>query len=217
MKSDQSRLFRMVITGDLVGSSTLEDRLHESRRIARAVRQVSKDYADALVGPLSLRGIDEISGVFSTPHAAYSLCLLLNEIVHPIYFRYALVYDELDIGVETRDASRMDGPAFHRASDLMAWLKRKDMLFGIKLCHLREEENQLLSQLANLAGILSIGRSNQQNEIVRLYRRYTIQRDVAKHLRISQQAVSQSLRASHWKHVASTESLIQEYLRKVIS
>jgi len=43
--------------------------------------------------------------------------------------RFVLVLDHIDIGAESREVSIMDGPAFHRASDLIKDLKGSRLIF----------------------------------------------------------------------------------------
>jgi len=202
-----------VIVGDLVSSRRIENRQLASRTIRAAMARVNRRYAEELYAPLTLtRGIDELSGVLRRSDAAYRICRDLNEAVVPLAFRFAIVRSDLDVAVKSRDASKMDGRAFHRAADMIAQARRMGQHFRFDLDLRYSELNLWITELANLAHVLRSTWTDHQRRLVELYTKMGNQEAVAKRLGITQQAVSGGLRQAHWRDVERAERLVDRAL-----
>lgn len=209
---EQERIYTVVV-GDLVGSSKASARQEKALKIESTLHYLSTMFPDDFLAPLTLvRGMDELSGVLVRPDQSYHICTLLNEAIFPLRFRFAIVQDNLDVGTKSKEAGKMDGPAFHRASRLIPMLKLDGALYGFRLAPPMHEFNELLSQLASLAGIIQARRTERQNDIFRKYRQLQNQKSVAAELGIKQQAVSDAMIATSWKQVEVTERLITRVL-----
>lgn len=205
-----------VIVGDLIGSSKLSNRPQSSDIINSALLEVSREYSEEFHGPLVLtKGIDELSAVLHRPKAVYDICTALNEVIFPLRFRFAVVQNTLDIGIESRNAQKMDGRAFHIAADILAELKASGTYFGFQLLPPNDKFNLFLSQLANLASIIMCSRTEHQNQVLILYRTLNRQRDVGRQLGKTQQAVSDALNSAHWKALKRTEDVINGFLENM--
>ena len=201
-----------VILGDLIGSSYLQDRQELAGRIEEcltSLNRISKDFH----APLTLsKGMDELTGVLVRPGETFRICMLLNEEVYPLNFRFAVAEGSIDVGLKSGDARKMDGQAFHKAARIMRSLKSTDYYFGFDLAAPLDGVNSMISQLANLAAVIAAERTPRQNEIFRLYRMMGSQVKVADKLGISQQAVSDALRSARWNDLLRTEQIITEVL-----
>ncbi len=199
-----------VVVGDLVRSRDIKDRSGFSRRIRSSLGSVSKRFKRELYAPLVLtRGIDELSGVLGHPAVAYRICKTLNEEMHPQLIRFAVVRGHLDVGVRTRDARKMDGPAFHQAAELVLAGKRYGRLYSFRIGGPCPNDDACLTELANLIHLMQDGWSDHQREVVRLYERLGRQEAVADRLKISQQAVSDALRLARWKELTRAEKSVE--------
>lgn len=203
-----------VLVGDLVRSRHIVNRREVARLIHDSLKKINKDFDRDFFAPLTLtRGIDELSGVLKSSHVSYQVCRQLNDRVAPSAFRFAIVTGPLDIALASRDAGKMDGPAFHQASDLIQKAKRADRPYSFRVGFSSAEIDPPLNEMTNLIYILCRGWSDHQRAVVRLYDRWMRQEVVADKLGITQQAVSEALRKAHYKEIKNAENLIDQMLR----
>ncbi len=204
-----------IIVGDLVRSRDSFERQKLSHKIRLAINSLLKEFRDELYAPLVLtRGIDELAGVLKQPDLSYLICRLLNVKVSPHLFRFAIARGNLDIAVNSRDARKMDGQAFHMAADMIQQAKKENLYYCFNLGPQFAEFNPCLTAFANTLHILRSGRSNHQHLVVQLYEKFGNQKAVAERLGITQQAVSDALRQAHWKEIKRGEDLIGEVLKR---
>jgi hypothetical protein len=202
-----------VIVGDLVSSRKIEDRRRASKTIRSAMARLNKKHAAEIYAPLTLtRGIDELSGVLRRTDATYRICRELNEAVAPQSFRFAIVRNDLDVAVNSKDAAQMDGRAFHKAADMIQLAKRQGQHFRFDLGLKHQDLNLWINELANLAHILRSSWTGHQRKLVELYAKLGNQEAVAKRLGITQQAVSVAMRQAHWREVERAERLVDQAL-----
>jgi len=210
----ESKVFT-VIVGDLLHSRESSGRRQLSHKIRLAIDYLSREFREEFSAPLILtRGIDELSGVLKRANMSYRICTFLNEQVYPHLFRFAVVRGRLDIAINSKDASRIDGPAFHTAADMIQRAKKKNLYYCFNLGFRFAEFDPWLNELANLLHILRSGWSGHQRRVVQLYKKFGSQKSVAKELGITQQAVSDALRQAHWKEVKRAENMIDEAFEK---
>ena len=206
-----------IIAGDLVGSRDISDRDRQrlSDEIPLVLDYLSGEYHQEIYASLILTGgIDELSGVLKRPNMSYRICRLLNEQVHPHQFRFAIVKGILDIAIDSRDPRRMDGPAFHTASDMIQRAKKENLYYCFDMGFQPAEFDMLLNELTNLLHILRGSWSNHQRRVVQFYEKFGNQRAVAKELGITQQAISDALRQAHWKELKRAENMIDKVLEE---
>jgi len=207
-----------VIVSDLVHSRDIPGRQQLSRKIPLLIESVSKKYRKEFHAPLiQVRGIDELSGVLKQSNMSYRICRLLNEAVYPNLFRFAVVRGILDIAIDSRDVTKMDGPAFHRAADMIKQAKKKNLYYYFDLGQEFTQLNLLLNELPNLVHILRSSWSKHQKRVVQFYEKFGTQKAVAKQLGITQQAVSDALRQAHWKELKQSEDIIDQVLEESCS
>lgn len=207
-----------VIVGDLVRSRDSSGRQQLSRKIRSVIARLSREFRKEFSAPLVLtRGIDELSGVLKRSNMSYRICRLLNEEVYPHLFRFAIVRGALDVDISSKNASRMDGPAFHTAADIIQRAKKENFYYYFNLGFQFVEFDSWLNELSNLLHILRSGWSDHQLRVVQFYEKFGSQKSVAKELGITQQAVSSALRQACWKEVKRVENMIDEAMGKYSS
>jgi hypothetical protein len=210
----ESKIFT-VIVGDLVRSRDSSDRRQLSHKVRLGIDYLSREFREEFSAPLILtRGIDELSGVLKRSNMSYRICTFLNEEVYPHLFRFAVVRGTLDIAINSKDASRMDGPAFHTAVDMIQRAKKENLYYCFNLGFRFAEFDPWLNELANLLHILRSSWSNHQHRVVQLYKKCGSQKAAAKELGITQQAISDALRQAHWKELKRAEDMINESIEK---
>ena len=204
-----------VIVGDLIESRTKASRKELSRQLPLHIADVHRDYREEFVAPLVLtRGIDELSGVLKRPFMSYTICELLNERLYPSAFRFAVVTGILDVGVGSKDARKMDGPAFHKAADLMEQAKRDRLRYVFSVSGKKvASADPVLTELANLIQTIRERQSDRQRYLIKLYEELNNQSDVAKELGVTQQTVSDALRAAQWRELRRSKDAIVAFLK----
>jgi DNA-binding transcriptional LysR family regulator len=105
----------------------------------------------------------------------------------------------------------MDGPAFHRASDIIKDLK------GLRLMCRFSTGDEIVDKVVageiNLIFIIKRRWSSRQRRILREYSNTGTQDMVAKTLDITQQAVSKAIKRSMWKEISGIEDDLNHVLQ----
>lgn len=184
----------------VMGFEAIHDRLLET------LAALNQEHAESLVAPLAVPGeMPEFLAVLTDFRSVYPLSRTIGEALHPLAVRVAACLGEINLP-PVPDPEQMDGPAFDGAADLLYRARKDDRLVMI------QGENEMLDSLAN-ALFLVLYRDLQnwterQCKVVRLYRHFRRQQDVAEELGVSQQSVSSSLAASGWKSLAEAEATL---------
>jgi hypothetical protein len=198
-----------VIVGDLVRSRRDSDRKRLARVIPLALSHANRVFSGEFHAPLvQTQGIDAVSGVLKRPSMSYKICRGVNERILPNAFRFAVACGRLDVGLGSRDAAKIDGPAFHVAADLVERAKQQNLYYAFAL---GDESGELETLLTVLASVIHIARgtwTTRQRRVVKLYEELGTQKAVARKLGITQQAVSDALVKSSHKELVRAEEVV---------
>ncbi len=201
-----------VVLGDVVSSRRLVDRREFQNKLEKTCEEINKVYAEDIYADFKiLKGTDEIAGVLSDLSNIYKIVSTIQEQLYPNYMRFAVVLDHIDTALESRDAALMDGPAFHKASDIMNKLKKSKLMFDMSVSD--KIIDTAISGQINLILLLKKNWSPKQRLIVGEYEKTKNQSKIAKKLGITQQAVSKILGRSMWKEIKMIESKLNQILR----
>ncbi len=201
-----------VILGDVIASRRIDDREAFQRTLEEVCLKVNRNFGEDIYADFKiLKGIDEIEGVILNITNFYKILNTMLEHFCPHSMRFVLVLGYIDTAVESHDVSRMDGPAFHRASDLMKDLKGSRLMFRMSIGD--EMIDKIVAGEINLIFFLKRGWSHRQCSILWEYRKTGTQKMVAKALGITQQAVSKALNRSMWKEISSIEDDLNYVLK----
>ncbi len=160
-----------IIVGDLVRSRTTSGRQQLSYKIRSEIDCLCKKFRREFYAPLILtRGVDELSGVFKQTDMSYRICRFLNERIYPRSFRFAVARGTLDIAISSKDARRMDGPAFHTAADMIQRAKKGNFYYCFNLGFQFAELDLWLTESANLLHIIRSGWSDHQRRVAQFFR-----------------------------------------------
>jgi SatD family (SatD) len=193
-----------VMLGDVIASSRITDREIFQRKLEEACSNVDLNFFEDIYADFNiLKGIDEIGGVLLNITSVYKIINTLQEQFYPHSMRFALVFDYIDTAIESQEVSKMDGPAFHRASDILKDLKGSRLMFKMSIGD--ELMEKMVTGEINLIFLLKKNWSLRQRRILYEYRKIGNQNMVAKTLGISQQAVSKALNRSMWKEISGIE------------
>jgi hypothetical protein len=201
---------RCVVVGDVVASRDREERESLREALANGLERANDRVDDALVAPFRvLKGVDEVGGVLADPSEAYAPLCAIAEAIHPVGIRFAVVYDTVDVAADGDDVAAMDGPAFHRADELLESVDARDRAVGLDL----GADDVLEPLLADHLDLLALWKGDwtaRQGEVVRTYRREETMAAAADALDVSVQAVSQTLAAARASTVFEMEARLEE-------
>lgn len=205
---------RHVLLGDVVDSRRIDDRNAFGRDLADACTAITDEYADAFDAPLEpLKGIDEVGGVLLDPTPLYDVLDALRERLHPQELRVAVAAGRVDVGTDTGDVSRMDGPAFHRADELVTGLAGSPLRVAFDFD--QAPLDATLADEVNLLFLLKTRWTDRQRRTVEAYRAADSQAAAADALGVSQAAVSQALSRASWPAIREIETRLRRTFRAV--
>lgn len=201
-----------VLLGDVVQSRRISDRENFQDRVEETCKKINAMYVKDLYADFKiLKGIDEIGGVLSDMSSAYGIIATISEELHPNSMRFALVFDYIDTALKTRNVTKMDGSAFHKASDMLHRLKSSKLIFDMSVGDTAIDT--AIAGQVNLILLLKRNWSARQHQVVREYELTKNQSVVAENLGITQQAVSKILNRSMWKEIKTIEENLSLVLR----
>lgn len=205
---------RYVLLGDVVDSRRIDDRAAFGERLADGCAAVTDQHADAFDAPLEpLKGIDEVGGVLVDPAPLYDVLDGLRERLHPQELRVAVAAGRVDVGRDTGDVSRMDGPAFHRADGLVTELAGSPLRVAFDLDAAPLDD--ALADEVNLLFLLKSRWTDRQRRVVDAYRDADSQTAAADDLGVSQAAVSQALSRASWPAIREIETRLRRTFQAV--
>ncbi len=217
--SDTSR--RIVVLGDMVRSRDRVERGRLADRLTDTLDRLNGQFADQVQAPLTMaRGIDEISGVFRRPEAVFDMLVRLNLYVWPAFFRFSVVRGEVDVHRDSRDASKMDGPAFHKSAAAIESLKASGLLLHLDtgLCDPASEKLYSLLGTAHLKLLAQLKQGS-----IRVLKAYyqalpgqdtPTQDEVAARIGFkSRQAVSDALQRADYDFLVKIEDAMRDWAR----
>ncbi len=201
-----------ILLGDVVSSRQIADRDLFQDRLNEMCRSINERYDNNIYAPFkTLKGLDEMGGVLKSISNFYNIISTVAESLYPQVMRCALVFDFVDTALDSRDVSRMDGPAFHRSSQSILELKKTERRISISV------QDEILDRtLAGEINLLLLFRhdiSPKQRKIIKEYELVKNQMKVAESFGISQQSVSLALRRSRWKMINELEDELNQSLQ----
>ena len=200
----------IVMIGDLVGSSKVDQRRILQRRLVKAYKDANLSFKRDLHAPIKITHGDEIAGVVKSPINLYNIATQLLEGIYPHRMRFAFVRGKLTAGLETKDAAIIDGPAFKKAGENISLAKsaKNDFIFDFG----NSTNDEILNSLANLIAEVKCGWTERQREIVKLYAELKNLKQVAGRMKVTQQSATEILGRTPWKKVCRAEETINYIL-----
>ncbi|MDL1969985.1 MAG: SatD family protein [Candidatus Desulfofervidaceae bacterium] len=200
-----------VLLGDVVHSRYITDREKFQEKLIMACKRVNATYSSDIYADFKiLKGIDEVGGILSVISNSYRIIRTISEEIHPNLIRFVLVWDYVDLISDTTDISKMDGIAFHKASEMLNKLKETKFLFD--MCVTDEIIDMAITGQVNLISFIKRNWSPRQYQVIKAYEKIKNQQKVAERLGITQQAVSKILGYSGWKEISTVEESLNYIL-----
>ena len=200
----------MLLLTDVVGSRSIVNRKKFERSLATALAGAEKAYPQVLDKGIKVwKGLDEAVAVVRQPERLYELMEMLNGAIAPQKMRFVVVKGEMEKPDKEGDLSTADGPVFPKAVTQMTALKKSGLLFDCNTGN--EARDNLWRTQVNLLLLLQADWTEQQHRIYREYVQQGSQDGVAKVLKISQQAVSKTLKSIRAQQVRILQKNVQTW------
>lgn len=198
-----------VLLGDVVMSRTIARREEFQLRLQHACSKATTQFPSTVhAGIKLLKGTDEFGAVLNSWQDVFDMVNVILDEIHPYQVRFSLVRDIIDVGENSDDVAKMDGPAFHRAAFMIDELKRTGLLFQMATGDLQTDIS--ISNQVSMLLLLRQRWAAKHHQIVTEYRKNETQQMIASKMQITQQEVSRLLRQIHWKQYRVMESLIRQ-------
>lgn len=200
-----------VLLGDVVASRKIESRPEFQKKIEEVCYEINNQYHNSLYANFKIiKGLDEIGGVLTDISDIFRIITLVFDSIYPNLIRFALVYGHIDTGLETKDITKMDGPAFHKAASSITDLKESGLLFKFSVddiitdCAIEGEINLIL--------MIKNRWTHKQYKIIREYKKSGNQSDVARAFQVKQSLIWRTLKHLNWKELNHIEKNLNHTL-----
>lgn len=202
---------RIVVLGDVVDSRRIDDRGSVRDALATTLEDINERFDGAVDTPLAgIKGVDESGGVLPDPVPLYDVVDHVRRGLHPKEARVVAAAGEIDVVPRSSDVSRMDGPAFHAADDLLTDIDGTRYRFAMDVGD--DELDVVIADEVNLLLFRKREWTARQREVVNANRELGTQRAVAEELDVSQQAVSNVLARAGWRELSEMEDRLRAVL-----
>ena len=138
-----------VIIGDVCGSRKMaQDARYEGQLYLKsAIIQINEKKAGVIEAPFMLTRGDEFQGVLPDLKNAFEVMLEFERLLFPLQIRYGIGLGTIQ-KMGSKIPVEMDGPAFHRASEALSFLKKKKQITCCKTDN--ETSDLLINTILNL-------------------------------------------------------------------
>ena len=203
-----------VLLGDVKSSREIKNRKLFQEKLIKVCNELNQEYQQNLYADFKiLKGLDEIGGVLTETSSIYKIISKITNQIYPNTIRFILVRDYIDTALNSKDVTRMDGPAFHKASERMKLLKKSKTFFDMVTYN--ETIDSSLIIMINLMLLYKERWTKKQRQIIEEYEKTLNQKKVALKYNITQQAVSKVINNTKWKNIKDLENQLNQIIGKL--
>ena len=200
-----------VLLGDVKSSREINNRELFQEKLIKVCNELNQKYQQDLYADFKiLKGLDEIGGVLTEISNIYKIISKITIQIYPNTMRFILVRDYIDTALNSKDVTKMDGPAFHKASERMKLLKKSKTFFDMETYN--ETIDSSLIIMINLMLLYKEKWTKKQHQIIEEYEKTLNQKKVALKYNITQQAVSKVINNTKWKNIKNLENQLNQII-----
>lgn len=202
-----------VVLADVVESRDVSDRDSLRSTLSETLAYVNETHRASIDTAFErIKGIDEFGGVLAELTPVYDVIADVLNGIHPVRARFAVAGGRVDVSEATDSISEMDGPAFHRADQLLSEVESADLYAAVDA---GRAIDPLVSNNVNLLLMYRERLTDRQIEIVRAYERHGTQSAAAEDLGVRQQTVSKTLDRAGYGRTKRIRTHLRETLEAV--
>lgn len=162
----------VAIIGDIISSKKIERRNEVQTKLNHILKEVNLLYKDDIQASFLITLGDEFQGLLKQPHNVLKIIEFIQFNMHPVKLRFGIGIGDIDTDFTRNDALGADGPAYHKARQMVEELKslektNKSQCTSIKLSLDKDKDMEVLINSC-LNGISYISRSwtDKQKEVI---------------------------------------------------
>jgi len=121
---------RLVMIADIIDSRNLIHRQQVQTELEAVLGELNHERRQ-LLSPYTITLGDEFQAIYGVADSVFPDILAIMHQLHPVELRFALGVGPLSTAINPERAIGMDGPAFHRARDLLAGMKHDSRTLAI--------------------------------------------------------------------------------------
>ena len=203
-----------VLLGDVKSSREIKNRKLFQEKLIKVCNELDQEYQNDLYADFKiLKGLDEIGGVLTEISNIYKIISKITNQIYPNTMRFVLVQNYIDTALNSKDVTKMDGPAFHKASERMKLLKKSKTFFDMETYN--ETIDSSLIIMINLMLLYKERWTKKQHQIIEEYEKTLNQKKVAFKYNITQQAVSKVINNTKWNNIKNLENQLNQIISKL--
>ena len=203
-----------VLLGDVKSSREIKNRKLFQEKLIKVCNELNQEYQQNLYADFKiLKGLDEIGGVLTEISNIYKIISKITNQIYPNTMRFVLVQNYIDTALNSKDVTKMDGPAFHKASERMKLLKKSKTFFDMETYN--ETIDSSLIIMINLMLLYKERWTKKQHQIIEEYEKTLNQKKVALKYNITQQAVSKVINNTKWNNIKNLENQLNQIISKL--
>ncbi|OGU26358.1 MAG: hypothetical protein A2X66_05370 [Ignavibacteria bacterium GWA2_54_16] len=189
----------------------MPQRARVQKQFQRAIDAVNKEYKGSISSKFVLTLGDEFQGLLSSPSESFRLVRHFQDLMEDVPFAFGIGVGPLATLLNPREALGMDGECFHRARAALLIAKRqhREIVYDF--------DSPALSLINAFVGLMDAlwGKLTPRQQRIAQLSKISTQEDVAKKLKITQQAVSKVHSSTGIKRLQEAESTLRKYLESI--
>lgn len=201
---------RYVVLADIIESRHIDDRETFETKLQNAFEYVNSSEQELVSTPFTqMKGVDEFGCVLTQLSPVPDMISGLLDRIHPTYARFGIASGKIDIGKNGQTVAKMDGPAFHRASELLTQAEESGLFVDVDT---NRKTDGLATSALNLLLLEREHLTERQIEVILAYEACGTQSKAGETLGLQQQAVSNLLRRANYMRRKQIRQTLRETL-----
>ncbi|EGO64970.1 SatD family protein [Acetonema longum] len=201
------------IIGDIVGSRKLADRSEVQKKFQAVAERACRQYQADIASPFTVTIGDEFQVLLKRVQTAPEVIKTVIREMAPIDLVFGVGIGDISTDINREMAIGMDGPAFHAARKAVEQAKRKKpgVIYRTALPEVGAGTD-MINSLQYFIESCSKKRTKRQKQVLELLEKGSTQEEIAEHLDIKQQSVSNIVNWSYMPEITGAQKAIASYL-----
>lgn len=213
----------IAVIGDMKASKGLTQRATRQELLASVLDHINSIYEEHIASKFIITLGDEFQGLLSHIDPIF-------DIIEDIYFtmsafveiRYGIGIGSIETKIDPEAAIGADGPAYHRARDMIIDIKGKERrhkqaetVYEISSDHTEIQLDLINNQLSLLSLLQHMWTDKQRKTLEVLRKNPDDRRRTAQELGISQSSLQRRIKYASYYHYAHTKTTLLAYLKSI--
>ncbi len=208
---------KIVLIGDLIQSRKKQNRRDLQEKLEAELTNVNQEFKSQIQAPLKLIRGDEFEGVFKNFKACMEAFEKIESGLYPNKIRGGIGIGKITTEI-TKNVSKMDGPAFYRAREMIEKRVKSSARSSILLI---KGDNQRTEDTINIILRLLMDLKSEwtkrEREIVNywIFENYPTQQKIAQKFDIKRSTVANHLSNAHHRTIKESREFIFNLIKRI--